>query len=292
MWRDIKIFFRKGDTLTRLIIVNGAVFIGIQLVWLFAGLMNSNAEKSIGSDLFLAASSSITVLASRPWSIVTHLFTHVGFAHFFFNMIMLYAAGRMFQFFIGANRLLVVYLLGGWCGFFLYFLFYNIFPALDTNSMILGASASVMAVFIAVAVVEPEREVKFFGILDIKLKWLAVLFVLLDLLSLRKGDNMGGHIGHFGGAVFGYLYGKKLLQGKPIGDSWANTFANWARWLNRKPKMKVTQKNPRMKSDEEFNEEKKRRQKRVDEILDKISRSGYEHLTKEEKDFLFQNSQK
>jgi membrane associated rhomboid family serine protease len=292
MWRDIKNFFRKGDLLTRLIIVNAAVYVSLQIIWLFTALMGSGAEKRIGSDLFLASSSSIHILLARPWSVLTYMFTHVSFAHFFFNMIMLYAAGRMFQFFIGAGRLLVVYLLGGWSGFLLYFIFYNVFPTLDANSMILGASASVMAVFIAVAVVEPEREVKFFGVLDLKLKWLAVLFVLLDLLSLRKGENMGGHIGHFGGAVFGYFYAKRLISGKPIGDKLVSFFSNWKGLVSRQPKMKVTQKNPRGKSDEEFNAEKKLRQKRVDEILDKISRSGYDNLTKEEKDFLFKNSQK
>lgn len=282
---DIKDFFKKGDSLTRLLLVNGGVFIGLQVLWLVAGWMKKPWEKQFGSDLFLGSTSSPELLLERPWSILTHMFTQLEFGHFFFNMIMLYASGRLFQHIIGSGRLTTVYLLGGFSGFFLYFLFYNLFPAFDHHSMIVGASSSILAIFIAVAMVEPERKVSLYQIFVIRLKWLAVLFVLLDLWSLRKGENTGGHIGHLGGALFGLIYGRSFAKGKPMGE-WVSKL------FTKRSKLKVAQSNPRMKSDDEFNTERLLRQKKVDEILDKISRNGYDNLTKEEKDFLFKNSQK
>jgi hypothetical protein len=121
--------------------------------------------------------------------------------------------------------------------------------------------------------------------------WLAAILVLLDLASVRSGVNSGGHIGHIGGALFGFIYARQLQKGKDMGR-WLDNFLTRLRSLFTRKKMYVASNNARPKSDEQFNLEKKARQKRIDEILDRISRSGYDGLSREEKDFLFKNSQK
>ncbi|MCC6600983.1 MAG: rhomboid family intramembrane serine protease [Crocinitomicaceae bacterium] len=291
-WKSVKDAVRNGDGLTRLLIANSAIFLIIQFYLLFCKFSNSSLPLTTGDDLFLASTSDIHRLMLRPWSIITHMFTHTEFGHFFFNMIFLYSAGKLFQQIADSRKLIVVYLLGGLSGFMLYFIFYNVFPALEKNSLILGASASAMAVVIAIATLRPSMVIKLLGVFDVKLVWLAAIFVVIDLWSLKKGENIGGHIGHLGGAIFGYFYAAQLKQGKPVAV-WLEKFLDRLRKLfHPKPLMVVKQKNPRFKADEEFNEEKNNRQKRVDEILDKIGRSGYDSLSREEREFLFKYSQK
>lgn len=284
--------FRRGDGLMKLIAINTLVFIIIQLFLVFSSFSGSNISSKIGDDLYLASTSNIHWLILRPWSIITHMFAHVGFRHFLFNMIFLYVAGNLFRTFADSKKLVSVYILGGLSGFLLYFIFYNLFPALNPNTYILGASASAMAIVIATATMRPQMPLNLFGVFRIRLVWLAVIFVLVDLWSLRRGENTGGHIGHLGGALLGYFYAKRLEEGKPMGTWIDHFFEKLRRIFQRKPRMAVKRSNPRLKTDEEFNEERLLRQKRVDEILDRIGRSGYDSLSKEEKEFLFKHSQK
>lgn len=288
---DIKNSLRKGDGLTRLLAVNIVIFIVIQLVYIGSALVLNNSFVKAHPDLYLAASSSWEIMLHRPWSIITHMFTHEAFGHFLFNIFVLYTGGKLFRTFFTSSQLVVNYILGGLSGYLMFFLFFNIFPAFRTESYVLGASAAVMSIIFTVGITKPHFVVRLFGVFEMKLIWLCGLLVVVDLIGIRKGFNSGGHIGHLGGALFGVLYGYQYRNGKVMGNG-LNRFLDRLKniFSGRKSHLKTVHHRPI--SDEEFNAEKTKRQKRVDEILDKINRSGYESLSKDEKDFLFKYSQK
>jgi len=284
--------WKQSDSLMRLLWINGALFVLIQLYLLIYYFLGS--EPPLGQDMMLAGADNPSVLIRRPWAVVTHMFAHVEFGHFLLNMIALYVCGDLFRRMIKPASLVPVYFLSGFSGFLLYFILYSLFPALGGghDSYILGASAAVMGVVIAVVTYRPKMAVKLFGVFDIQLIWLGIILILLDLVSIRKGDNTGGHIGHLGGAIFGYFYASRLIQGKDMTKGFARFLERIKGLFAWNRSRRVVHRNPRVKTDEEFNAEKKLRQKRVDEILDKIGRAGYDGLTKEEKDFLFKYAQK
>jgi membrane associated rhomboid family serine protease len=255
--------------------------------------MGVNLPSFLGEDLTLSANSSLKIMLHRPWSLITHFFTHIQFGHFIFNMIMLYSMGQLFMLQQGSKRLVSLYFLGGLSGYLLFAISYSSFEALHQNQShyILGASAAVMAIVVATAVLNPKQIISPFGIFRMELIWFAGILVLLDLVSIRDGVNSGGHIGHIGGALLGYFYARQLQKGKDMGN-WLNNLGAKIKAIFSRPKMTVSHNSGRPKTDEEFNLEKKYRQKRIDDILDKIARSGYDSLSKDEKDFLFKNSQK
>lgn len=289
--QDIKQKIKHGDSHTRLILVNIAVFILINLYLLVFYFLNRDADDFLGEDMALGASSSIDVMLHRPWSVITHMFAHIEFGHFFFNLITLYFMGQLFTQIAGSKKLWQVYLLGGISGYLFFLIIFNVLPRFQGVHMVLGASAAVMAVSVAAAVLRPKQMIFIYGVFKVELRWLVLVLVLLDLASIRTGSNSGGHIGHLGGAFFGFLYGYQIQNGKDI-TSWLDVISAKFSALTGRRKMKVASRSARTKSDEEFNLEKRKRQKRIDEILDKIGRSGYDALSKEEKDFLFKNSQK
>jgi membrane associated rhomboid family serine protease len=279
--------------LTRLLFVNASVYIIITIYLLIFHLIDERLPSMLGEDLALSASSSFTKMLTRPWSIITHMFAHVQFGHFLFNMIALYSMGQMFVSIQGSRKLLTLYILGGLSGFIAFALAYNSSNVLNGGGThyVLGASAAVMAIVVTTATLQPKRVILLFGVFKIELMWLAGILVLLDLASIRDGVNSGGHIGHIGGAIFGYFYGTQLKKGKDMG-AWFQKIIDTLKGIFSRSKMSVASNNGRPKTDEQFNIEKKERQKRIDIILDKISRSGYESLSKDEKDFLFKHSQK
>jgi membrane associated rhomboid family serine protease len=291
--RNIRDQFYMGDSVRRVMLINIAVFVLIVLYNLVLFLSEKLPPRFLGEDLGLAASSSWHEMLHRPWSLITHMFAHVNFGHFLFNMLALYAIGRMFSSIAGAGRFLPLYLMGGLCGYLLFAVTYSLSDVLGNNEAhsVLGASAAVMAVVTATAVIRPLQKIFLFGIVQLELRWLALILVLLDLASIKDGVNSGGHIGHLGGAIFGLFYGIRFNQGKDMGKLFSEFFQK-LRGLFIRRKMTVSQNQGRPKTDEQFNLEKKQRQQRIDNILDKISRSGYDSLSKEEKDFLFRHSDK
>lgn len=291
--QDIKRKFQGGDALMRLLLINVGVFLLINVYLLLLFITKAEPTAFLGDNLALAASSNWEVLLKRPWSIVTHMFAHVQFGHFLFNMIALYFMGQLFVSLQGSKRLLNLYVLGGLSGFALFFIAYNVFEVFKTTqgTYVLGASAAVMAITVAAATLQPKREIYLFGAIRLELMWLAAILILLDLASVRSGINSGGHIGHIGGAIFGFIYARQLQKGKEMGSWLTNLLERISRLFSGK-RMKVVSNNGRPKTDEQFNVEKKERQRRTDEILDKISRSGYDSLSKSEKEFLFKNAQK
>jgi membrane associated rhomboid family serine protease len=303
--QSFRSFFSQSDTLARLILINVAVFVAILIVNIFGALSGFSI-----SQYFIAVTALPTdgiKLLTRPWTFVTYMFLHEGFLHLLFNMIWLYFGGMLFREFLGSRRLLGVYLWGGLAGGFLYVLIYNISPAFSDSVSISnarGASASVMAIIVAIATLRPQLPVQLFFVLRVPLWSIAVFAVLMDLLSLQSlQSNPGGHIAHLGGALFGFFYIRALRAG----NDWSEGIMGWVDWLEdrfkNKPKpvmrtvyRKTESGNSSFSESMPFSRSKSNNkrdeQERMDEILDKISRSGYNSLSKEEKDFLFKISNK
>ncbi|THV60343.1 rhomboid family intramembrane serine protease [Flagellimonas alvinocaridis] len=225
----------------------------------------------------------------QPWSLVTYSFFHAGLGHIFWNMLMLYFTGRIFLNLFDGQRFLNVYFLGVIVGGIVFLLSYNIFPTLlDANTALIGASAGVTAVLIFICAYIPNQEVRII-FFNVKLWYVGVFFVLVDLIQIPYGGNVGGRLAHLGGAFLGYIYARQLLNGKDIGDGFTRfveAIAQLFKPKEKKANMKtVYRKNA--SGNKTMDYDKAAKQKKIDTILDKISKSGYESLSKEEKDFLF-----
>jgi membrane associated rhomboid family serine protease len=290
---EIKGFFLRGSVLSRLIGINVAIFVVVGLFRVTLFLFNAPVSYD-GIIDWVGVPSGFATLLIRPWTLITYMFIHFDFFHIFFNMIMLYVGGRLFKEFLGENRLTGTYILGGLAGAFVFIVGYNLFPVFNEArfiSVAIGASASVLAIFIAVATYMPNYQLPLLIIGRIRLKYIAIFFVIIDLLSIDRG-NAGGHLAHLGGALWGFLYISLLRSGK---DPAAST-GIWVKALGSifkpKPKMRVEYRNRRPLNDDEYNKQRVQNQKRMDQILDKISQHGYESLTSEEKEILFKLSNK
>ncbi len=292
---DIKNQWRTGGLLKQLLIVNIAVFLAIWLVELVGWLLGAQGLSHL--LLFqLMGTSDPAKLLLKPWTPVTYMFTHQAPMHLFWNMVMFWFSGQLFQSLLGEKRLLGNYLLGGLAGFAFYALG-SLMPAhlaLASDGPILGASAAVMSVFIGVATYRPDMLVNLFLIGPMRLQYVALAVLALDLIAIRGGSNTGGHLAHLGGALYGFLAARQLRQGADWSGRFVDGLERIRRFILRKrgPRMRVEKapgKRDGRKSDTDFNMARKQKQERIDAILDKISRSGYDSLSKAERDFLFKS---
>ncbi|MBS9461468.1 rhomboid family intramembrane serine protease [Flagellimonas sp. 389] len=226
----------------------------------------------------------------QPWSIVTYSFFHAGFGHIFWNMIMLYFTGRIFLNLFDVQRFINVYFLGVIVGGLIFLLSYNVFPTLlNTNTALIGASAGVTAVLIFVCAYIPNQEVRII-FFNVKLWYVGAFFILVDLIQIPSGGNVGGRLAHLGGALLGYIYARQLLKGTDIGSGFGkfrNAIAQWFKPRDKKAPLKTVYKKNTAKNKSAKDYDKEAHQRKIDAILDKISKSGYESLSKAEKDFLF-----
>ncbi|MCK4879327.1 MAG: rhomboid family intramembrane serine protease [Bacteroidales bacterium] len=295
---EIKESFRKGTTLHKLIYLNLGLFMAVQIVRIVLFLSNSY-------DLFpeflnfLAVPANLEVLAHRPWTLVTYMFLHVDFIHILFNLLWLYWFGTIFIQEMGLKKLLSTYLLGGLTGGILYVIFYNLFPVFEgvrEGSIALGASASVMAVVVATATYQPERRMHLILIGPVKIIYIAlIMFIFTSLVDFSV--NTGGKIAHIGGALTGFLFAYYYRRGKDLTKGFDRTMDSIATWFKPgKEKLKVTyrrsaeQKSPA--DDIIYNQHKAEEQKEIDQILDKISKAGYDSLSSREKELLFKMGDK
>lgn len=227
-------------------------------------------------------SSNWEALIFRPWTLVTYSFLHTGFFHLFWNMILLYYSGQLFLNLFSSKTFSNVYFMGVVLGGLVFVLSYNLFPVFQgMRPFMVGASAGVMAVFIFISTYSPDQQVRFF-FLNISLKYLALAFVILDIIQIPNG-NAGGHLAHLGGAYLGFLYARQLQKGKDMGSGWERFWDGFGQWLRPRPKIKKVYKNPKKTEGGTQAVD----QQKIDAILDKISKSGYDSLSKEEKDTLF-----
>lgn len=285
---EIKQSFHEGGNLVKLIYINLGVFLAFNLIRVVFFLAGSDVGFSISR--YLAVPAYIPNLLQRPWTIFTYMFFHEGFLHILFNLLWLYWFGKIFLGFMSERKLVGVYIMGGLAGAFLYMLFYNVFPVFSDVlpvSFALGASASVLAIVFAASTYAPNLQLHLMFIGPVKLKYIALFMVVLDILGIA-GSNAGGHIAHLGGALFGYLFiyfhQQKVDLVQPV--SWFIDVFSASPSERKRGKMKVDYK--RAAADEiEYNKIKAEKQAEIDRILDKISKDGYDSLTAEEKKILF-----
>jgi membrane associated rhomboid family serine protease len=291
IWDEIKLTFRNGSNLTRLIYINIAVFVLITIVAVIGFLLNNQEISGKALDLF-SVPASFHVLLSRPWTLITYMFTHKDIWHILFNMLWLYLFGRIFLEYLDERKLAAVYLLGGISGALVYILAFNFFPAFKgvvADSVAIGASASVMAIVIAIAAYVPDYTVQLFIFGRIKIKYLALgIFILTSIMDFSV--NSGGKLAHIGGAFFGYFYIINLKHGHDIGKGFNRIIDFFVTLFRPRKKLKVTHK--KVATEYEYNKIKVEHQKLINNILEKISKGGYDCLTKEEKETLFKESQK
>ena len=306
MWNELVNQWRNGGILIRLMLVNAGVFLVITSLQLFVRLgWGTDLPFSPAEAMGLATTWKWELLLHRPWTLITHMFVHTGIWHLAMNMLLLFWMGRMFAAQFGSRRLLSTYIVGGLAGFALYFLATNAFPGLRYGTWAYGASAAVMAIFVAVATNEPDRPITLFMLGAVPLKYLAIGYVMLDYFALSNGENAGGNLAHLGGALFGFLMVREGRKGRDLvlwfeqvldaliglfqGQTRSKMRVEKSARFNRRNRKKESR-TSRVKSDEEFNLDKKEQRARMDAILDKISKHGYDDLSKEEKDFLFRES--
>jgi len=280
--------FKTLNIANKLIVINIAVFL---LFFIASFLFNTSSE--VLMQWFVLPEEPIEVL-KQPWSLLTYSFLHGGFTHILFNMIWLNFFSKFILNLFSEKRFLTVYLLGALYGGLLFVTAYNVFPVFQSKAgYLLGASASVSALMVFAATYSPNISFRFFMV-TIKLWQLAVGLFLLDLFRLGSGTNPGGMLSHVGGAVFGYVYAVQLAKGNDIGlwfEKIVASLVNLFKTKKNTPFRKV-HKTPKNTSKKKTTSVKDERQIKIDGILDKIGKSGYESLTKQEKDFLFKAGDK
>lgn len=295
-FKDIWAKFRNEDVVGKYIYVNVAVYVIIALTGVFATLFAANAKVGAFFSLF-EMPSDFTRFISTPWSIITYMFMHQEIMHVLWNMLALYVFGKIFLSYYSTRHFIGVYLLGGIMGGLFFLLAYNVFPYFEESvlySYLIGASASVLAVVMAVAIRSPQHRVNmlFFG--PVKLITIALATVILSML-LVTSDNAGGNIAHLGGAFAGWLFAYMLNKGyeitKPI-NVVVDFFTNLPKRrfsFSRKPKIRF-EKGGKRSSDYEYNAKKRAQADDIDTILDKVKHSGYSSLSEDEKRRLFDAS--
>ena len=303
---DIKQQFAYGNRITRLIILNTIVFVAIQLVRLFF-VLTAGFEDTGDFDTFLryiSLNGDLLFDARHPWVMLTHMFVHVGFWHFLFNMLYLYWFGRITGDFLGDHRIYPLYLMSALIGAVLYLMTVQFF-APDPSTIPLnqniayGASAAVMGIVAAAGAIAPDYTIRLLFIGSVRLKYIVLVLVLLDVFAIGSLSNTGGHIAHLGGALFGFVFVSFLKQGTDLSEP-VNRLFDWFKGLfnqndtSRTP-LRVAHKSDATKPRQRSRGKTQRtvsEQERIDIILEKIKKSGFESLTDEEKEFLFQVSKK
>jgi membrane associated rhomboid family serine protease len=281
---DFRNAFRKPNNgLMQIIIINVVVFVVVLLLDL---LLPQALYVNIYRQLVLPAK--ISEFLYKPWTLVTYSFTHdmSDFLHILFNMLTFYWFGKLIEEYLGNRRLINIYMLGGLAGGVLFLICYNTIPYFVANQSpgVIGSSGAVYAVVIGAATLMPNYTFFLFLIGPVRIKYIAAVIILLSLIQSRQ--NPGGNFAHLGGALLGYIYVTQLKKGIDIAQPLRNLWSNFQKLFLRKRKMQVTYRKAVASSAEYPSEDE------VDRILDKINRSGYESLTKEEKQKLFQFSQK
>jgi membrane associated rhomboid family serine protease len=273
-----------SDSATRLIIVNAGIFIVLNVPLSLLHLMNMDAGSNLIKD-WLYLNGSFFNLIIHPWTAVTHMFVHGGLMHLLFNMLSLFFIFQLFVRYFSSRQFINVYFAGGLAGALMFILSVNLFPLFGGIASLhyaSGASAAVMATLVAVCTYRPGDHVFLFGVFRMQLRWIAVIFVLLDLINITRG-NEGGHLAHLGGALFGFLWGTNLGKGRDLASFFQpvqDFFASSGRV--KKSPLKVAHKQSNLAQ-----ASTKEKEEKVNEILDKISRSGYDSLSKTEKALLF-----
>ncbi|RMB63987.1 rhomboid family intramembrane serine protease [Dokdonia sinensis] len=279
--------FKTANIAIKLIVINVAVFLLFNLIpWII------QIDNVVLTQWFFLPSD-LGSFITQPWGLLTYNFLHRDVWHLLWNMLYLYIFSRFILNLFTDKRLLTVYLLGGMVGGLLFVAAYNLLPAFQGKGYLIGASAAVNAIIVFIAAYTPHQTIRII-MFNVKLWHIAAVLVLIDLLSLPTSGNAGGLMAHLGGAAFGYIYAKQLAKGNDIGEWFERIMDSVASMFSGKPKekksrMRTVHRNTKApsKPTAKKTEGKSAQQQQIDAILDKISKSGYESLSKAEKDFLF-----
>ncbi len=299
-------FSANGRVYIQLIVINVLIFLGLQVFMTTLMLMGAK-----GISLMIEAQFELPADASkllyRPWTLLTYSFYHVSIWHLLSNMLALYWFGQIFEEYVNKKRLVSVYILSALAGGFLFLLLYNFAPVAEwrnrvPTTLLVGASGAVYGVVVATATLLPNYSIYLLFIGAVQIKYIAAIYVILSYIGLM-GGNAGGNMAHIGGALMGFIFTIQLQKGNDMG-AWIHNFADWVRGLFRpKSKMRPTYKakekatvnqQPKAKTNaqgsQSQNTQEMPNQDEIDAILDKISATGYDSLSKEEKQKLFKAS--
>lgn len=312
IWEDVKRQYSLGNMVTRLVIINVAVFVAINLIWIALrvgyGWSDSGMQVYAAIREFFMLSSDWVHNLTHPWVFITSMFLHDGFWHILWNMLFLYWFGRIVGDFLGNHRVLPLYLLGGIVGGLAYFLSVNLLPyGGDATHYALGASGAVMAFVVAAGFISPDYYMRLLFLGDVKLKYIVAVLVFIDLVGMASNINTGGHFAHLGGAFFGWFFVFQLRQGTdwsiPVNnllDRLRSFFDGLSGRVKQGQGPTVSYRNPNRykkksgaaKGSSASDDRSADHQEELDAILDKIKQSGYESLSEKEKEFLFNASKK
>lgn len=278
-FRDLKYkVFQSGNPLFFYIGINVLLFLVPAIVGIFFILGNTGINFKELVFNWVALPASFEKLPLRFYTIITYMFFHDGIFHILFNMLGLYWFGNIFMNFLNNRQFHFVFLVGGVVGGIFAIAFLNVFPFyadVVPSAKIVGASAGVMAIIFAAATLVPDYTLMLILFGEVKIKWIALVYFLLDFLALGS-SNAGGSLGHIGGALFGFLFIKSLQKG-----------SDWSKLFKKKSKLKVVKNQNPVKRKPTASEVS---QQEIDAILDKISQSGYDKLSASEKEKLFKAS--
>ena len=263
----------------KIILINVVCFILPMLLNVFFFLFNISSSTYMN---WLQLSPNLVTFIIRPWTLLTYSFIHSGFFHLLWNMVLLFYAGRLLLNLFPDRIFINNYFLGVISGGLIFIGSYALFPVFaGSYPPMIGASAGVMAVFIFICTYTPNQEIRFFFV-NLKLKYLGLAFFFLDVIQIPYG-NAGGHMAHIGGALLGFFYARQLAVGRDIGTGFESI---WQAVYKRKY-LKTVYRAPQNKSTTTKKSSVGNHQNKIDNILDKISKSGYDSLSNEEKDYLF-----
>lgn len=330
VWDDIRREFDYGNMVNKLVIINVGVYLAVNIFWvitqLISGLETSASPLYLSFIRFFSATDDWWYLLTHPWTVVTHMFFHQSFWHILGNMLFLFYFGRIFGDLYGDRRVLPLYLTGGLVGFLFFFIVYNL-TSLGDGALVTayGASGAVACILTAIGFLAPEYSIRLMFIGNVRLKYIVLVTILVQIISLGSLNNIGGTIDHIGGIAFGMVFALYLQRGRDLTEPMANLLAwlskTWTRLTTpskkqhrgprsatrggrasspqREPATKT--RSPFMRKASSSSESGTRKsggapnselsqQEQVDAILDKIKERGYQSLSKDEKDVLFRAS--
>jgi len=310
IWEDLKREFSQGNMVTRIILANLFVFVSIVVAKLVLGFPIAGSQETIYDNIvqWLSLSSDWKEALMRPWTWITCMFLHEGLMHILWNMILLYFFGRIVGDLIGDQKVLPIYILGGLAAGLVYFISANILPyAAGTTHYALGASGAVMAMVLTAGVVAPDYVVRLILLGDVRIKYIAAFLLLVDLIAIGNNMNTGGHFAHLGGAAFGWFFVYQLRNGVDYSIGFNRFFTklgnlfkgrvntggrsgNSAKSAKKKPKFTIIRGAGSSAGEQAAPDVS--HQEKLDSILEKIKVNGYDSLSKDEKEFLFDASNK
>ena len=285
IFNDIKSNFKTGSSFTRLLYVNIILFVVYKLI--HVPLTSFGEEHLIDNFInnYLEFPANTNEVLNKPWTILSYMFLHDTIFHLFFNMLWLYWGSKIFLQYFDNKQLITTYIFGGIIGAISFSLFHEY---LNISDPLIGSSASVISIIIAIASYQPNYNISVLFLGNIKLKHIAWFSIFLFYINL-EGKNSGGNIAHLGGASYGFIYIYLLKKGVDLSVNFYN-FLSYFKFSEKNKLKKVHKKRSSKNNDDIFRNKKSDKQKKINSILEKISKSGYDSLTKEEKELLFKES--